>query len=248
LRQRTLVLNRLVVRAADGQPVSGWLCVAVTPAGPSGFQRHDRAGRYQADRRINFIRYLAAEQRIEINTGWGPIFDTPPTSFGVYGNPGSVPDPALYIAGNPFHDLATTGILNGADTASDHLAGLCTAVFAWPFDLQPGGNLALDLRLPVDDYRDAADLAEIRAPAADDLEAGNQAFWTGKLNGSGLQATLPPTVAHLFDLFRLCRATLLVLADGGRSTRVRPSMTPSGSGTRRWKASHAPPSATLGWP
>jgi hypothetical protein len=215
LRQRTLVLNRLVVRAAAGQLVSGWLCVAVTPAGPSGFQRHDRAGRYQADRRINFLRYLTAEQRIEINTGWGPIFDTPPASFGVYGNPGSVPDPALYIAANPFHDLATTGILNGTDTASDYLAGLCTGVFAWPFDLQPGGTFALDLRLPVDDYRDAADLAEIRAPAADDLEAGNQAFWTGKLDGSGLQTTLPPTVAHLFDLFRLCRATLLVLADGG---------------------------------
>jgi hypothetical protein len=92
---------------------------------------------------------------------------------------------------------------------------LCTAVFAWPFDLQPGGRLGLDLRLPVDDYRDAADLAEVRAPAADDLEAANRAFWTGKLDGSGLQVALPAPVAHLFDLFRLCRATLLILADDG---------------------------------
>jgi hypothetical protein len=47
------------------------------------------------------------------------------------------------------------------------------------------------------------------------LEANNRAFWTQKLNASGLQAVLPPIVAHLFDLYRTCRANLLILADNG---------------------------------
>jgi hypothetical protein len=36
-----------------------------------------------------------------------------------------------------------------------------------------------------------------------------------KLDGSGLQAVMPPVVAHLFDPFRSCRADLLILADQG---------------------------------
>jgi hypothetical protein len=47
------------------------------------------------------------------------------------------------------------------------------------------------------------------------LEANNRAFWTQKLNASGLQAILPPKVSHLFNLFRTCRANLLILADNG---------------------------------
>jgi hypothetical protein len=50
---------------------------------------------------------------------------------------------------------------------------------------------------------------------AADLPPAAGAFWTGKLDGSGLQVALPAPVAHLFDLFRLCRATLLILADDG---------------------------------
>lgn len=76
-------------------------------------------------------------------------------------------------------------------------------------------EFTLDLRLPVDDFRGADDFAEISAPIAGDLEAANLAFWQGKLDGSGLQATLPPVVAHLFDLYRSCRADLLILSDGG---------------------------------
>jgi hypothetical protein len=48
-----------------------------------------------------------------------------------------------------------------------------------------------------------------------DLEAANLAFWQRKLNGSGLQVSLPPVVTHLFDLYRSCRADLLILADNG---------------------------------
>lgn len=68
LRQRSVVLDRLVARAAGGAGGQAWLCLSITPAGPSGFQRHDRAGRYLADRRISFLRYVPAEQRVEVNT------------------------------------------------------------------------------------------------------------------------------------------------------------------------------------
>jgi hypothetical protein len=217
LRQRAVVLDRLAVRATGGAARSGWLCVAVLPAGPSGFQRHDRAGHYLEDGRVSFLRYLTdpGQDRVEVNTRWGPIFDTTPASFGLYGNPLSAQDPVFYLGANPFHDLASTGGLNGATETHDHVAGLCTAVFAWPYELAPGGSFAIDLRLPVDDYRGDDDLAELRAPTAADLEAGNLAFWTGKLDGSGLQPVLPSPVAHLADLFRACRANLLILADRG---------------------------------
>lgn len=213
-RQRDVVLHRLSV-SADGGPRRGWLCLAVMPSGPSSFQRHDRAGRYVPDRQISFLRYNKAEQRIEVNTGWGPIFDTPPASFGVYGNPNSSGDPEGYLTNNPFHDLVAAGTLNGADTAMDTVASMCTGVFAWPFDLAAGARMNVDVRLPVDDYRGGQDLADIRARPAGDLEAANRAFWTGKLDGEGLQLGLPPLVSHLFDLFRLCRANLLILADSG---------------------------------
>lgn len=214
VRQRDVVLNRMSV-TADGGPRRGWLCLAIVPSGPSSFQRHDRAGRYVPDRQISFLRYNKIDNRVEVNTGWGPIFDTAPVSFGVYGNPGSSGDPDSYLSNNPFQDLVTTGALNGADTATDAVASMCTGVFAWPFDLAPAATFQVDVRLPVDDYRGGQDLAEIRAPTADALEAANHAFWTQKLDGEGLQLGLPPLVAHLFQLFRLCRANLLILADGG---------------------------------
>jgi hypothetical protein len=214
LRQREIVVNRLVVTAGAG-PVKGWLCVGVTHVGASGFQRHDRAGRYVSDHRITYLRYLPAEQRVEVNGSWGPVFDTLPANFGVYGNDASSNDPNFYLANNPFHDLATTGALNGIATATDSVAGLCNAVFAWPFDLRAGATFSLDYRLPVDDFRGPSDLTELRAPAADSLEAANRTFWTNKLDGSGLQVGLPPVVDHLFDLYRLCRANLLILTDSG---------------------------------
>jgi hypothetical protein len=218
LRQRSVVLNRLRVRATGAVATGGWLCAAVLPAGPSGFQRHDRAGRYLTDGRVSFLRYLTdpEEQRVEVNTSWGPIFDTPPASFGLYGNPGSSFDPDRYVRDNPFADLAGRGALNGANLATDYVGGLCSAVFAWPFQLQPGDEFGIDARLPVDDYRGTADVVEIRTPKADELEAANRQFWTGTLDGSGLQAALPARVGHLFNLFRASRANLLVLADAGQ--------------------------------
>jgi hypothetical protein len=100
--------------------------------------RHDRAGRYLADSQLSFLRYLPAERRLEVNTRTGPVFDTAPTSFGLYGNPGGSSDPDNYLTGNPFAELARGGQLNGADTAGDSIAGLCTAAFLWPFDVSAG--------------------------------------------------------------------------------------------------------------
>lgn len=215
LRQRSIVVNRLVVRAAGAGSRVGSLGVAVVPVKPSGFVRHDRAGRYLADSMLSFLRYLPAERRLETNTVTGPVFDAAPDSFGLHGNPDGSWDPDRYLADNPFAALAGGGGLNGVDTAADSVAGLCSAAFLWPFDLSGGGEFTLDLRLPIDDFRGADDYAELAAPPADDLEAANLGFWQPKLNGSGVQATLPPVVGHLFDLFRSCRADVLILADEG---------------------------------
>ena len=214
LRQRSLVLHRLTVRAEAG-PRRGWLCLSLLPWGPSSFQRHDRAGRYVADRQLSFVRYRADENRVEVNAGWGPVFDTPPSHFGVYGNAAALGDPDSYLTVNPWQDLATLGVLNGADTATDYAAQMCTAAFAWPYDLAAGETFGVDVRLPVDDYRGGGDLADIRRPTAAELEKANRDFWTGKLKESGVQIALPPEVAHLVDLFRQCRATVLILADDG---------------------------------
>ncbi|WP_447041570.1 hypothetical protein [Streptomyces sp. DSM 118878] len=214
-RQRDLVVTRLTVGTATGRPREGWLCAAVMPAGPSGFQRHDRNGRQITDRRLTFLRHLPQENRVETNSGWGPVFDKAPDQYGVYGNPGFSYDPAAYLSHSPFHDLVTGGKLNGALQAQDQIAGLCSAAFAWPFRVVDDEVFELDVRLPVDLYSGAADLAEITAPPAGDLEEANRGFWTTKLTGQGLQPGLPRGVAHLTDLFREARSQLLILSDGG---------------------------------
>lgn len=213
-RQRSVAVARLRVTSEDA-PRSGWLCLTVSPVGPSGFQRHDRAGRYLEDGRVSFMRYVPATGLVEVNTTWGPVFDTPPAHFGTYGNPGGTEDPEHYLTDSPFRELADHGRLNGADEATDHVGGLCTGVFAWPFEItnaQPRFELAV--KLPVDDYR-GTDIDEIRAADPAALETANRDFWTGKLRAEGLQASLPAEVTHLFDLFRFCRATVLMLSDDG---------------------------------
>jgi hypothetical protein len=212
-RRRAIVVDRLSVVSSAG-PSQGWLCVAVLPVGPSSFQRHDRAGRYLPDRQISYLHYVEAENRVEVNTRSGPLFDTAPATFGTYGNAGSG-DPDWYLENNPFHDLAMIGTLNGFGTATDHIASMCTGVFAWPYNLGAGEVFTVDIRLPVDDFRGPTDLAEIRADTANNLEASNRTFWLNKLDGSGLQIGLPALVAHLFDEFRLCRANLQILSDAG---------------------------------
>ncbi|WP_078868496.1 hypothetical protein [Streptomyces sp. NRRL B-1347] len=214
-RQRDLAVSRLAVRSPDGRPREGWLCAAVLPAGPSGFQRHDRHGEQLTDRRLTFLRYLPDEARVETNSGWGPVFDTPPDHYGVYGNPDFTTDPAAYLFRSPFHDLVTGGKLNAALQAQDQVAGLCSAAFAWPFRVAGDEVFTLDVRLPVDLYSGADDLAELRATPADDLEEANRAFWTAKLLGQGVRPELPEPVAHLADRFVQARAQLLVLSDHG---------------------------------
>ncbi|MGA4838567.1 hypothetical protein [Streptomyces sp. G45] len=213
-RQRDIAVHRLAVSSPDGRPREGWLCAAVLPAGPSGFQRHDRRGG-APDRRLTFLRHLPDEARVETNSGWGPVFTTPPEHYGAYGNPDFVTDPDAYLARNPFHDLVTSGKFNGALEARDQVAGLCSAAFAWPFRVEDDAVFEVDVRLPVDQYGGADDLAEVRAGHATDLAAATRDFWTGKLLGEGVQPRLPEPVAHLTGLFRQARAQLLILSDHG---------------------------------
>lgn len=213
--QRSIVLQRLRITASKGAPRQGWLCLTVSPVGPSGFQRRDRAGRHLLDGRVTFLRYEAGERRMQVNTSWGPIFDAAPDVVGCYGNPDRSQDPDTYLDDNPYRDLITTGTLNDMREATDHVAGLCSAVCAWRFDLDDARpSFDLDIKLPVDDYR-GDDIIDLHAAVADDLEKANQDFWTDKLEAQGLQAQLPAEVSHLRDLFRLCRATLLMLSDHG---------------------------------
>ncbi|MFJ9038456.1 hypothetical protein ACIRF8_17910 [Streptomyces sp. NPDC102406] len=214
-RQRDAVVTRVTVGSPTGRAREGLLCAAVMPAGPSGFQRHDRNGREITDRRLTFLRYLPGERRVETNSGWGPVFDTAPDQFGVYGNPDFGTDPEVYVRHSPFRDLVTGGKLSGAAEAQDQVAGLCSAVFTWPFQVAEDELMELDVRLPVDLYSGPDDLAELRAAPADALEAANREFWTDKLLHQGVQPQLPRSVAHLTDLFRQARSELLILSDLG---------------------------------
>jgi hypothetical protein len=214
--QKSIVLVRMNARLSGSTPTHAWLCVSISPAGPTGFQRHDKAGRYVSDRRLTFMKYLPSEQRVLINSTWGPVFDSAPSRFGTYGNGGTF-DPEFYIDNSPYQDLILHGALNGWDTATDHVAGLCRGVFAWLMHLTPASQtFSLDIRLPVDDYRGPGDLVDISSADADTLESNNRTFWVNKLDNSGLQASLPPRVQHLFDLYRTCRANLLILSDHGQ--------------------------------
>lgn len=214
--QRCLTVLRFSVALTASTSRTLWFCLGVVPTGPTGFQRHDHAGRYVADRRVTYLRYLSDEQRIITGAGWGPIFDTAPHHFGIYGN-GSSQSPDHYVQNNPFNDLSTLGRLNGADEGFDSIAGLCTAAFAWEINLTAAApGFSLDVRLPVDDYRGPKDLADLRRPTADELETNNRNYWIQKLDVQGLQARLPSRVAHLDDLFRICRANILILADDGQ--------------------------------
>ncbi|MEU6373000.1 hypothetical protein [Streptomyces sp. NPDC046909] len=213
--QRDLVVTRVTVGSPTGQERTGLLCAAVLPAGPSGFQRHDRNGRQITDRRLTFLRHLPDEQRVETNSGWGPVFDTAPEQYGVYGNADFSFDPDSYLIRSAFHDLAVGGKLNGALEAQDQVAGLCSAVFAWPFRVAEDEGFEIDVRLPVDQFSGAADLAELRGTPTAELEDANRDFWTAKLLGQGLQPGLPRPVAHLTDQFRQARSQLLILSDHG---------------------------------
>ena len=120
VRQRAIVLNRLTARPFGAGARAGMLCVAVTPVKPSGFVRHDRAGRYLADSQLSFLRYLPSERRLETNTASGPVFDSAPATFGLYGNAGSW-DPEVYLTGNAFTTLAGGGTLErGRDGERQH--------------------------------------------------------------------------------------------------------------------------------
>jgi hypothetical protein len=216
-RQRGLVLDRLTLQVEGAAAAGSWLLgVAVLPAGPSGFQRHDRAGRYLSDRRLSLLRYSVAERRFDVNTNWGPLFDTPPAEFGLYGNTDSTDDPGHYLGTSPFADLRATGHLNGATSAADFHAGMCTAAAVWPL---PAGTaprtLAVDVRMPLDDFRGPQDLREIRSRTPDELQASNETFWTDKLDHEGTRLTLGHGADPIDELFKLCRANLLVLSDDG---------------------------------
>jgi hypothetical protein len=117
------VLNRLVVRASGAGPQSGQLGVAVVPVKPSGFVRYGKTGQSLQASQLSYLRYLAAERRLETNTGVGPVFVSAPASFGLYGNANSVSDVNQYLSASPFADLAAGRALNGAAETSDQLSG-----------------------------------------------------------------------------------------------------------------------------
>ncbi|NCC39373.1 MAG: hypothetical protein EOM21_07965 [Gammaproteobacteria bacterium] len=215
-RQRSIVLLRLRVQAPPDLPSQPWLCISISPFGPTGFERHDKAGRLSSDNRLTHLSYDHQDRCLQIGNRMGPVFDSAPAHHGLYGNADGSHDPNHYLRVNPFRDLETHGTLNGHDEASDHVAGLVTGVFAWPLATTAHGALTLDIRLPVDDYRGASDLAELIATPADALEQANHDFWRQKLRVSGTQPLLPAALAHLGVLFRICRSHLLILADHGQ--------------------------------
>jgi hypothetical protein len=213
--QKSMALVRLAVTSESPAHSDFWFCVSISPAGPTGFRRHDRARSFVDPRWLQFLRYLPSEARLEVNQHLGPVFDTPPNHFGMYGN-GQGGDPNFYLRFNPYTELSTRGALNGLDTATDFFGGFCEGVLAWQVSLANlGDEFTLDVRLPIDDFQGTGDLQVLRQPPADMLEQNNTNYWMNRLDANGLQAQLPPVVSHLFDLFRTCRSVLLMLADNG---------------------------------
>lgn len=213
--QNTVVLSRIRVEQTNHAGDRFWLCLSVSAYGPTCFQRRYKSGRIQPYKGVSFMKYDPQDAWLpRVNTSWGPIFSKPPDHFGMYGNQDAL-DPDHYVHINPYNQLRQTGTLNFATVASDEIAGLCSSVFAWELPL---GNLAfeLDVKLPVDDYRGYADFLELKKEDPDILEDKNLAYWKSKLDESGLQTELPPAIRHLWDLFRICRANLLILSDHGQ--------------------------------
>lgn len=212
-RARSLTVARLVAEAG-AVPAEGWLCMWISPLGPTGLHRRFLDGGGQ-DRRLGSLRYLPDTARIQVGAAMGPLFDPAPGAVGIHGNPTGDDDPDRYLADNPFAHLAATGGLSGVTEAMDPVAGLCVGALAWPFALRAGERLEVDVRLPTDDFRGEDDIAELRRADLDALEQANLGFWRAKLDREGVQARLPGA-SGLWDLFRACRSQILILADGGQ--------------------------------
>jgi hypothetical protein len=213
--QKSMALARFTVTATAAASAPVWFCLAISPAGPTGFRRHDRARSFVDPRWLQYLRYLPAESRVEVNQHLGPVFDKPPDHFGMYGN-GTAADPNFYLQFNPYAELVGRGALNGFDTSTDYFGGFCQGVVAWEVNLaKAGDSFTLDVRLPIDDFQGAGDLQTLSAPTADSLEQNNLQYWDNLLNHTGVQITFPPVVAHLFNLFRISRSMLLILSDNG---------------------------------
>lgn len=215
--QKSVVVADYRVRCTGAaSPAKLCFCMALMPAGPTGFQRHDRAGRYIGDRRIGQLRLAANRQFVYVNASGGPLFKLPVDFFGLYGN-GASYDPDHYVRYNPFRELAESGALNQYDQAQDYIAGLCCGVFGWEMVFDSATReFALEVKLPVDDYRGNDELTSLNQADGGVLGESNRSFWRDKLTATGTQPTLPLPVAHLKDLFSLCRANLLILADEGQ--------------------------------
>lgn len=215
--QKSMVLSHFQVNRKGGPREKLWFCLAVLPFGPSGFQRHDRAGRGQIDKLLSHVEFNNNQVKINQNT-FGPVFQVPPQHFGLYGNGSTWNDPGHYLVHGPFEDLKNNASLNSASVATDYIAGLCTGVFAWEMDLTVAGDATheFDVRLPVDDFLSGSDYSALRAASIGTLQQSNESFWRSKLNQDGLQASLTPLVKHLFDVHKICRANLLILSDDGQ--------------------------------
>ncbi len=216
--QKSMVLSHFQISRKGGPRGKLWFCLAVLPFGPTGFQRHDRAGRGQIDKLLSHLEFQNSSQvKINQNT-FGPVFQTPPEHFGLYGNGSTWDDPNHYLVHGPFYDLKNNGALNSANIATDYIAGLCTGVFAWEMNLAAGGSVTyeFDVRLPVDNFLSSSDFNALQTASRSVLQQENESFWRNKLDQDGLQVSMTPLVTHLCDLHRICRANILILSDDGQ--------------------------------
>ena len=215
--QKSAVLAHFEIKRRGGPRDKLWFCTAILPFGPTGFQRHDRAGRGQIDKLLSHLEFQTTHVKVNQNT-YGPVFQNAPQYYGVYGNGSTWDNPNHYLLHGPFDDLKNRGRLNNATIAVDNIAGLCTGVFAWEMDLTTSGSAVheFDIRLPVDDFLSPSDFNALKTASRTTLVQKNDTFWQNKLDRDGLQAEMTPVVDHLFDLYRICRANILILSDHGQ--------------------------------
>ena len=74
VEQSSLVHQRRAGNHDRGVRIARLVLARIGPLpGPTGFQRHNNSGQYIADGRLTFIKYLSGEQRVVVNSSWGPV-------------------------------------------------------------------------------------------------------------------------------------------------------------------------------
>ncbi len=194
----------------------------ISPVGLSGFQRRDTCvNRYVEGNRINHLKLNRTQNNLsylQINSTFGPVFESYPDVKGIYGNDLKKEDILHYVYYNPYIYLKNKQQLNDSDEGEDSYAGFVTGVCGWDNEMEIGSEIERVIYIPADDFR-GDDILAFHNCDADVLSQSTEIFWTQKLTQSGLivsNSNATKQMQEYNDLFKVCRSNLLMLADRGK--------------------------------